>query len=222
MSLITALISASGIILGSLIGAIFSWVITKKTTYKTINEQYRIQEVNRKYEESYKIKEICTYANVIRLDLCTAMFQSIRCLQDKDNSTYLYIVPISKEYQKAVASLSDKYSLKELSYIYQLYGIIEKVNRDIYNWNNKDKETFEYVIMGYKDIVKKMYGENYDRILAIDIDKLSYKDLYNNDLIKIGYKRVLKTLDDLCFIENLTKEKTNKNIIKQEKNKINC
>lgn len=206
MSVITALISASGIILGSLIGAIFSWIITKKTTYKTINEQYRIQEVNRKYEESYKIKKVCTYANVIRLDVCTAIFQSIRFLQDKDKNTYLYIIPISKEYQQAVASLSDKYSLKELSYIYQLYGIIEKVNRDIYNWNYKDKEAAEFIMIGYRDIIRKVFGDNYQKIISLDIDNLSYSDLYENDLIKSGYKEVLKTLDNLCFVENLMKE----------------
>ncbi|ATD55156.1 hypothetical protein [Clostridium chauvoei] len=206
-NVITTIISASAIVSGSLIGAIFSYYISKKTTSKSIKEQYRIQEANREYEEKYKIKEKCTYANVVRLDICTAIFQSIRSLQNKENISYLYILPISKEYQKAVASLSDKYSLKELSYIYQLYGIIEKVNKDIYNWTYDNVEGYKMIKRGFLDILKKLYGENYKKILKIEIDKLSYEDLYNNDLIKEGYKEVLMTLDNLCYAENLIKEK---------------
>ncbi|MGL5352611.1 MAG: hypothetical protein ACRDA5_04720 [Clostridium sp.] len=202
-NLITTLISGSAIIIGSLIGASFSWITSKKITSKSIKEQYKLQEVNRKYEESYKIKELCTYANVIRLDICTAIFQSIRCLQSDDNMSYMYILPISKEYQKAVASLSDKYSLKELSYIYQLYGIIEKVNKDVFDLRFGDEKSYKNIKVGLKDILEKLYGKNYIKIVNTDIDKLTYEDLYNNDLIKIGFKEVLTTLDYLCYIENL-------------------
>lgn len=204
-NLITTLISGSAIIIGSLIGASFSWVINKKITSKSIKEQYKIQEVNRQYEESYKMKEICIYANVIRLDICTAIFQSIRSLQNKEDMSYIYILPISKEYQKAVASLSDKYNLKELSYIYQLYGIIEKVNKDVYECKYGDKTSYESIRKGLTDILRKLYGQNYNKIINTDIDKLSYEDLYNNDLIKEGFKDVLKTLDNLCYLENIEK-----------------
>lgn len=213
-NLITTLISGSAIIIGSLIGASFSWVINKKITSKSIKEQYKLQEVNREYEESYKMKALCIYANVIRLDICTAIFQSIRSLQNKDEMSYIYILPISKEYQKAVASLSDKYNLKELSYIYQLYGIIEKVNKDVYECKYGDKKGYENIRCGLSDILRKLYGKNYSKIINTDIDKLSYEDLYNNDLIKEGFKEVLKTLDDLCYLENIKKETVD---IKQNK-----
>lgn len=208
-NLITTIISGSAIIIGSLIGASFSWVTNKKMTSKSIKEQYKLQEVNRAYEESYKIKELCTYANVVRLDICTAIFQSIRSLQNCEKMSYIYILPISTEYQKAVASLSDKYDLKELSYIYQLYGIIEKVNKDVYEWKYGDEKNYEIIRNGLKDILIKLYGENYNKIIKTNIDELSYEDLYNNDLIKDGYKVVLKTLDTLCYIEN-TAKKSNK------------
>lgn len=207
-NLITTLISGSAIIIGSLIGASFSWMTNKKITTKSIKEQYKLQEVNRRYEESYKNKELCTYANIVRLDICTAIFQSIRTLQNKDEMSYIYILPISNEYQKAVASLSYKYNLKELSYIYQLYGIIDKVNKDVYEWKYGDKEGYEYIQNGLKDILRKLYGANYNKIIKTDIDKLSYEDLYNNDLIKEGFKEVLKVLDYICYIENIENENT--------------
>lgn len=209
-NLITTLISGSAIIIGSLIGASFSWITSKKITSKSIKEQYKLQEVNRKYEESYKVKELCTYANVIRLDICTAIFQSIRCLQNNDDMSYIYILPISKEYQKAVSSLSDKYSLKELSYIYQLYGIIEKVNKDVFDLELGDEKSYKNIKLGLRDILMKLYGENYMKIINTDIDKLTYEDLYKNDLIKIGYKDVLTTLDYLCYIENFQNEDNDK------------
>lgn len=201
-NLITTLISGSAIIIGSLIGASFSWIINKKITSKSIKEQYKLQEVNRQYEERYKIKELYTYANIIRLDICTAIFQSIRSLQNENGMSYIYILPISKEYQKAVASLSDKYNLKDLSYIYQLYGIIEKVNKDVYELKYGDSEGYKNVIQGLTDILIKLYGENYIKIINTDIDKLSYEDLYNNDLIKEGFKNVLIILEHLCYNES--------------------
>ena len=209
-NLITTLISGSAIIIGSLIGSSFSLITNKKITSKSIKEQYKLQEVNRKYEEYYKLKELCIYANIVRLDICTAIFQSIRSLQNKDNMSYMYILPISKEYQKAVASLTSKFELKGLSYIYQLYGIIEKVNKDIYECKYGDELSYENIKRGFTDILKKLYGDNYKKILKIDIDKLSYIDLYNNDLIKCGFKDVLKSLDDICSIENINDNKNSK------------
>lgn len=200
------LISAGAIVLGSLIGAIFSGMISQKITSKNIANQYRLQEAKLMYQERYKMKEVCTCANVIRLDICTAIFQSIRSLKNKKEVSYLYILPISKEYHKAVASLSDKYTLKDLSYIYQLYGIIEKVNNDIYNWEYGDKEAYGFILKGFKDILIKIFGDNADKVINIDIDRLSYEDLYNNELIKEGYAEVLRKLDSLCLEENLKKE----------------
>ena len=54
-------------------------------------------------------------------------------------------------------------------------------------------------------MVVKLYGENFKKILEVDVEKISYEDLYNNKYIKEGYKKVLKRLDYLCFIENLNK-----------------
>lgn len=200
------LISGGAIVLGSLVGAILSGWIATKTTRKNIDNQYRIQEANLQYQERYKIKEVCTCANVVRLDICTAIFQAIRALQNSESISYLHILPISKEYNKAVASLSDKYSLKELSYIYQLYGIIEKVNCDIYNWDYSKTDNYKFIISGFKDILYKVFGDNFQMVLNIDIDKLSYEDLYKNELIKQGYSIVLEKLDKLCLEENIQKE----------------
>lgn len=200
------LISGGAIVLGSLVGAVLSGYIATKTTRKNIDNQYKLQEANLMYQEKYKIKEFCTHANVVRLDICTAIFQSIRAIQNNNKVTYLFIIPISKDYHKAVASLSDKYTLKELSYIYQLYGIIEKVNHDIYNWKYSSKEGYEYILLGFNDILVKVFGENAEKLVNLNIDELSYEDLYKNELIKIGYYEVLKKLDELSLEENIKKE----------------
>lgn len=201
------LISGGAIVTGSLIGAILSGYIATKTTRRNIDNQYKLQEENLKYQEKYKIKEFCRCANIVRLDLCTAIFQSIRAIQSSNEISYLFIIPISKNYQNSVASLSDKYTLKELSYIYQLYGIIEKVNNDICNWDYSDPTKYKYIILGFKDILTKVFGENINKILSLDIDKLSYEELYNNELIKEGYFEVLSKLDELSFEENLQGDK---------------
>lgn len=205
--LVGTFISALAIILGTLIGAFCSWVISSKNTKKNIEEQYRIMKENIKYEEIHKKQKLCENANMIRLDICTTIFQSIRFLKDnKGHSEIQYTIPINKDYSCIVSSLSDKYSLKELSYIYQFYGIIEKLNYDILNCNTyEDSCNFNKVEQGYKSVVVKLYGENFKKILEVDVEKISYEDLYNNKYIKEGYKKVLKRLDYLCFIENLNK-----------------
>ncbi|WP_034849752.1 hypothetical protein [Clostridium hydrogeniformans] len=201
--LVTPLISASAILLGSLVGAYFSWVISNKTTVKSIKEQYRIMEINRKYEEEHKCKKICVYANIIRLDVCTSIFQSIRGIKGINNNEEgsFYPIPINKSYSNLVAALSDKYTLKELSYLYQLYGIIEKLNYDILNQGLIEKSYREVILKDYEGLLKKIYGINYKEILRVDHDKISYKELYENNIIKEGYREVLRKLDYICILE---------------------
>ncbi len=207
-AIITSIISATSIILGSLVGALCSWIINKNINEKRIKEDYKIIEVNRKYDKICKEKELCNNANIIRLDIITAIFQSIRSLQNKDKEkNYLYLMPLNKEYSLVVVSLSDKYTLQELSLIYQLYGIIEKVNRDIQVWKVGDNRAYDKVLKGFKSILYKLYKDNYESILKVNPDMISYEELYNNQYINDDYKEVLKKLDDLCYVENNKNEK---------------
>lgn len=201
--LVTPLISSGSILLGSLLGAYFSWIISKKTTIKNIKEQHRIMEINWKNEEFYNYKKVCVHANIIRLDICTAIFQSIRTLKSlkNDEEFWFYPTPINKNYSNLVASLSDKCNLKELSYIYQLYGLIEKLNFDILNYNIIDKKNRDIIISGYEAVLEKIYGENRDKVLCIDDATATYQQLYLNNIIKTGYKDILTKLDELCAIE---------------------
>ncbi|MGM9978805.1 MAG: hypothetical protein ACI33J_08415 [Clostridium sp.] len=200
ITIITTIISAFSIIAGSLLGALFSWIINRKM------HQKRIQE-NKRYEESCKKKQLVNNANVIRLDIATAIFQSIRSLQNKDeDKKYLYLMPLNKEYSLAIISLSDEYSLQELSLIYQLYGIIEKVNKDIQGWKVGDNRAYDKVLKGFKSILYKIYKDNYENILKVNPDMISYEELYNNEYIDNEYKKVLKKLDKLYLMENNTKK----------------
>lgn len=199
--------SAVAILSGTLVGAYCSWVMNKKMHKQDIAEKERLVEDNRKYEEIYRAKEICINANVMRLDIATALFQSLRSLRNtEEKKFYLFILPINKNYSQSVAALSDYYTLKELSYIYQLYGIIEKVNRDINSWNYGDLEAYKRVKVGFETILYKIYGDNFRKILFINPEKISYKELYKNDYIINEYRLLLEKLDHLCDIENLLKE----------------
>ncbi len=201
---VTSIISTLSILAGSLVGAYCSWKISKKMHIERMKEEYKIIKENRKYEDTYRAKQVCNNANVMRLDISTALFQSIRSLNNnKEEKKYLYILPINKNYSESVASLSDRYSLKELSSIYQLYGIIEKVNRDIHSWSIGDDKAYEKVKTGFKSILYKIYDDNYAKILSINPDKVCYEELYKNDYIKDSYKRILSKLDELCILENL-------------------
>lgn len=204
--LIDTAVSAAAIILGALMGGLFSYFISKKNTLRNI-----------KHDEFYKNKQVCQYANIIRLDICTALFQSIRTIKESNSKVSVnsniknddkkfinrYPIPINKDYSCAVASLSDKYSLKELSYIYQLYGIIEKLNHDILNCDFYSENCYEIVLNGYIDVLRKVYGDNYKYVIDFDIEILSYEEVYDNNLIKEGYRDILKKLDCICIIENL-------------------
>lgn len=214
-SYVSTIISAISIIAGSLLGALCSWIINKKMHNQKMQEEYKLIEDNRKYEDSYRAKEVCNNANVIRLDIANAVFQSIRSLQNTDEKKkYLYLLPINKNYSQAVASLSDKYDLKELSHLYQLYGIIEKVNRDIYSWTIGDKDAYDKVRTGFETVLYKLYGDNFEKVLTINPDQISYIELYRNDFTIKHYKNLLEKLDELCLLENLLKEKTEENINK--------
>lgn len=194
------LISSVSILLGAILGGVFSWIITKKSTDKTIEVQNKIVEDNRKYAENVRVKRSREYANIIRLDICTALFNSIRVLKNFTNKEKadIFPVPIDREYSSGVAYLKSEFKLKELSYIYQLYGLIEKLNRDTNNFNHFNNESYDLIRIDCRMFLKKLYGDNVNKILDVDIEKASYESLYDNDMIKEGYRYVLKKLDDIC------------------------
>jgi nitrogen fixation-related uncharacterized protein len=194
------LISSVSIMMGAVIGGVFSWIVTKKSTDKTIEVQNRIVEDNRKYAEDVRLKRSREYANIIRLDICTALFNSIRILKNSGGKKdiEIYPIPMDREYSGGVAYLKNDFGLKEMSYIYQLYGIIEKLNRDTNNFDYYDDKSYDMVNIDCRMFVRKLFGENITKIVEVDIDKISYEDLYYNNLTKEGYKEALRKLDDIC------------------------
>ncbi|MCY6959107.1 hypothetical protein [Clostridium brassicae] len=197
----TPLISAASVIVGSLIGASCSWITTTYATRKNIETENKIVEDNRRYEYKDKINKICENVNIIRLDICNALFQSIRTLK-YSNEDYLnkYPICINPNYSKVVASLTNRFDLKEMSYIYQLYGIIESLNKHIKEYYYYDKNKYEFIRKDCELFLKKLYGENYNKILDIDIERATYEELYDNKFTKKGYRDVLKKLDEnRCF-----------------------
>lgn len=197
------LISFIAIIIGAIVGGLFSWIITKKSTDKTIEVQNKIVEDNREYAENIRIRRSREYANIIRLDICTALFNSIRILKNINSKSYaeVYPIPMDREYSINVVYLRNQFQLKEISYIYQLYGIIEKLNKDTNNFRYYNEEDYNIIKIDCMLFLKKMYGDNIEKILEFDIDKISYNELYNNKLIKNGYKEVLCRLDNICNLE---------------------
>lgn len=194
------LISSISIMIGAIIGGVFSWIVTKKSTDKTIEVQNKIVQDNRRHAERIRTKRSREYANIIRLDICTALFNSIRILKSAKNNKDIEIcpIPMDREYSGGIAFLKNDFMLKEISYIYQLYGIIEKLNRDTNNFNCYDNKSYELIIMDCRMFIKKIFGENSEKALEVDIEEISYEELYNNDLTKKGYRIALKKLDDIC------------------------
>ena len=198
IALVTALISAGGLVLGSVIGAICSWFVGRFS----LNEQKRIQKENLNYQQQCKCQEKYINANIIRLDFCNAIYQSIRYLQKEEKYRFYSSIPIYKEYHKIVASLCSDYSLKELSYIYQLYGVLEECSKMVeFYWKSGSPDNIA-VRNSYKNVLEKIYGDNYLKTLSKNIDDISYKKLYSDCLMKEGYRNILKSLDEICNIEH--------------------
>ena len=92
--------------------------------------------------------------------------------------------------------------MKELSYIYQLYGVLEESSKIVeYHWNRGSSDNI-IVRNSYKNILEKIYGDNYLKILSKNIDDISYKELYSDCLMKEGYRKILKSLDEICNIKD--------------------
>lgn len=200
---ITPIISATAVIVGSLIGAMCTWITTNHSTIKSIEVENKIVEDGRKHEEMEKLLKLCENINIIRLDICTSLFQSIRTLKQLNSEDFInrYPIPINRDYSRVVASLTGKFGLKELSYIYQAYGIIETLNKHINELRFNDKEGYDLIRMDCELLLRKFYGVNCKKVVEMDIDKISYENLYNNNFMKEGYKKVLKKLDENSYCE---------------------
>lgn len=206
---ITPIISATAVIAGSLIGAACSWFTTNYSMKKTIEVQNKVIEDNKRDQELEKSLKLCENVNIIRLDICNAIFQSIRILKHLYNKDYTkrYPIPINRDYSRVISSLTGKFNLKELSYIYQLYGILESLNKHINELKFNDMDGCNLVTTDCELLLHKLYGSYYKKVLELNIDRISYVELYNNEFIKEGYKRVLKKLDENANFEDCMEDK---------------
>lgn len=198
-ALVTACISAGAILSGAVIGAGCSFYISKHATNKKIEIQNKIFEEDKLIKGELQKKIIYENANIIRLDICTAIFQSIRSLkliiEDKGYPIY---IPVNKQYSKILASLNGVFDLKEMSYIYQLYGIIEKINNDVRMLDYTQKNKYKMLKIDYEMLLIKLYGEKFIYIMENDIEKITYEQLIDNEFIKNGYKISLMRLNNIC------------------------
>ena len=197
-NLLNPIISSISIIIGTILGGIFSWFINKNSTAISIKTQSKIEKANREYAEQNKALKLNEYATIIQLDICTTLFQSLRMLKEFDdqNKICIYPIPMNFNYAQAIVALAKDFKLKDISYIYQLYGIIEKLYNDTKGYHYDEKH-YTLIKEDYEMFLKKIYGNNFLRVLEFDIDIVTYEDLYNNEIIKLGYKNVLIKLDNI-------------------------
>ncbi|MGH4051301.1 MAG: hypothetical protein ACREVX_08100 [Clostridium sp.] len=195
-NLLNPIISSVSIIIGAILGGIFSWLINKNSTGKVLDTQSKTEKANRQYQDQLNSLRISEYATIIQLDICTTLYQSIRMLKEfnAENKIGIYPIPMNSNYAQAIVALSKEFSLKEMSYIYQLYGIIEKLNNDTKGYHYDEKHS-SLIKEDYIIFIKKLYGINFSKALDFNIDIVTYEDLYNNEIIKLGYKNVLIKLD---------------------------
>jgi len=195
-NLLNPIISSVSIIVGAILGGIFSWLINKNSTGMVLDTQCKTEKANRQYQDELNTLRLSEYATIIQLDICTTLFQSIRMLKEfnAENKIGIYPIPMNSNYAQAIVALAKEFSLKEMSYIYQLYGIIEKLNNDTKGYHYDEKH-YSLIKEDYNMFIKKLYGINFSKALQFDIDKVTYENLYNNEIIKLGYKNVLIKLD---------------------------
>ena len=198
VNLINPIISSTSIIIGAILGGIFSWFINKNSTSIAIKTQSKIEKTNREYKEQNKASKISEFATIIQLDICTTLFQSLRMLKefDNENKINIYPIPMNFNYAQAIVALAKNFNLKDMSYIYQLYGIIEKLNNDTKGYHYDEKH-YTLIKEDYEMFIKKIYGNNFPKALEFNIDIVTFEDLYNNEIIKLGYKTVLIKLDKI-------------------------
>ncbi|MBX4266236.1 hypothetical protein [Clostridium estertheticum] len=197
-NLLNPIISSISIIIGAVLGGIFSWFINKNSTAISIKTQSKIEKANREYAEQNKALKLNEYATIIQLDICTTLFQSLRMLKEFDdqNKSSIYPIPMNFNYAQAIVALAKDFNLKDISYIYQLYGIIEKLYNDTKGYHYDEKH-YTLIKEDYEMFIKKIYGNNFLRVLEFDMDIVTYEELYNNEIIKLGYKNVLIKLDNI-------------------------
>ena len=99
-------------------------------------------------------------------------------------------------YSEAIVGLIKTFNLKEMSYIYQLFGIIEKLKNDTNEYHYNER-SFTLIKEDCEMFIKKLYGNNFLKALDFNMDKVTYENLYENEIIKLGYKDVLIKLSKI-------------------------
>ena len=70
--------------------------------------------------------------------------------------------------------------------------IIENTKYNDFNEKMKVQNAF-------KNILIKVYGENYIKLLSKDINYVTFEELYCDKNMKSGYRNIFKSLDMICL-----------------------
>lgn len=200
--ILTSLISAISIITGSLLGAFSTYIISDKMYKKECLDNDKKEKISRLYHSRIRNKIICDNVCQIRLDIANSIYQSIRNIRNNTNSNtknISYLIPISKNYGSIIASLNHLFSLKELSDIYQLYAIIDKVSISM----KSDKLNDNDLLSGFISILYKIYGNNYNKIIQLDPDTVEYNKLISTNYVTHSFNSIFYKIEKYCKLDNL-------------------
>ncbi len=201
--IVAAFIGVFGSIIGGVLVSILTNRTTKKVTERNLNEQRLVIEDSKRIQETkekelIKIKAIITYNDIIN-----ACFEGFIYLKKGKNISISApnLITINKNYSDDVAVISKLLSIKEISLVFNLYGMIEKIRNDILR-SNYLTSTFSDVEKDYEMLVQTVFKDKYDDISKLDADYITNNFLLES--MNSEYKRIFAKL--MMTIE-LTSEK---------------
>ena len=123
---------------------------------------------------------------------------------DISNSSYEHILDFLYNFYVCYNIIGEESSNKLTNVVYKYAVQIENdYSDDLLNQFMSDlkmklpnKEIFQNA---FKNILIKVYGENYIKLLSKDINYVTFEELYCDKNMKSGYRNIFKSLDMICL-----------------------
>ena len=186
-------------VMGSIVGGVIASRLTNKTTVqvtqRNIEEQRNVMKERKQTDEGKEQKLIKIKAMMVYNDLLNACYEGFMFLKGNLKSSIVApnLISINKNYSEDVAFICALFTSEEIILIYNLYGMIEKIRRDILS-SNYSKSIFSDVEADYEMMVQIVFKDKYSNISSLNAENIT-KDFLLDSMNK-DYKIIFNKLNE--------------------------
>lgn len=188
--IIPAVICVFGAFLGGIVATRLINKTTEKVTQRNIDEQNKVIEESKHIQALAEIKLIRVKSRIVYNDILNACHEGFMYLKSKNQPT---LISINYNYSEDVMFLYNRFTQEELTLIYNIYGMLEKIRHDILK-SDYSTGRFLDVQFDFSMLVNTIFKDKYEKIINFTPTHITKDFLLDN--MNSEYKIIFTKLNN--------------------------